>query len=411
MALRLSSRAQRRQPSPIRELIPLMRRPGVISFGGGYPNPETFAFKALTVDLVWGQSLTLAGERLGAATQYSATEGLPALRALLAGWHEHLTGVAPPAPPMVLTGSQEGLYLVADVLLDEGDEVIVGEPTYPGALAAFRSFTERFTAIPLDGDGMRTDLLEALLQARVDAGERLPALIYLIPNGDNPSGTTLSAERRAHLAALAQRFEVPVLEDDPYLLLSLDGETRLPTIQSMAPEWVIRLDSFSKILSPGLRIGYASGPSEVMRAMTLHKQASTLQSSSFTQAILQAIFEEVGFTELEARVGRSMAVYRRNRDAMVEAARRLLPAEVRFTPPAAGMFLWLELPEGYLADRMIREDLDELPVITVPGGAFSTGGGLRHCVRASFSLADQASIEEGMRRLAAMIERERLRQG
>lgn len=403
MPFSLSSRAARRQPSPIRELIPLMRRPGVISFGGGYPNPETFAFSGLQVQLIGGQSLELSGARLGAATQYAATEGIPELREKMAAWHKHLHGAPPPGLPLVLTGSQEGLYLAADVLLDEGDEVIVGEPTYSGALAAFRSFTEHFSAVSVDDEGMVISEIEALIAARKLENSPLPKMIYVIPNGDNPSGTTLSLARREQLAALAKREDLLVLEDDPYALLALDGQMRLPTLQSMAPEHVLRLDSFSKILSPGLRIGYATGPEGIMRAMVLHKQASTLQSSSFTQAILLALFETVGFAALEAQIEASMGVYRRNRAAMLAAAKRLLPPEVRYNQPKSGMFLWMLLPDGVDAAAMIREHLDQFPVIVVPGGAFSTQGGLKNALRLSFSLIDEASADEGMRRLGAMI--------
>ncbi|MBM4319302.1 MAG: PLP-dependent aminotransferase family protein [Deltaproteobacteria bacterium] len=410
---RWSTRALRRTPSPIRELMPLLSLEGMISLGGGYPNPETFAFRQVRVELKQpdggegGASLLLEGPELLQASQYGATEGLPALLEQLRGWQRFKDGVELDRNQLLLlNGSQEGLYIAADLLLDEGDEVVVDEPTYPGALAAFRSFTDRFLAIALDGEGMCTDELSRLLERRRERGEPLPRFVYTIPNGHNPAGVTLSEPRRHALAELARRYDLLLLEDDPYQLLDLDGGERLPTLQRLAPERVLRLDSFSKILCPGLRLGYATGPAELVRAMVLHKQASNLHTSSFAQALLQAYFRAEGNTGLLQRVQASVALYRRSRDAMVAAAHRHLPPEIRFQVPRAGMFLWFALPAGCDAGRMVQQDARELGVLLVPGGAFSAQGGCRNALRASYSMVDPPRIEEGMRRFAEMIRRE-----
>ncbi|MDY0061823.1 MAG: PLP-dependent aminotransferase family protein [Myxococcota bacterium] len=404
----LSSRARRRRPSPIRELMPYLGLPDMISLGGGYPNPQTFVFEEVSLRLAGEQeSFALGGPALARATQYGPTEALPALRERIRGWQRHKDGVELADDELILlNGSQEGLYLAADVLFDEADELIVDEPTYPGALAAFRSFTDRFSAIPLDGQGMRTDLLEELLAGRVRRHEPLPRAIYTIPSGHNPAGVTLTEPRRRHLAELAQRYGVLVLEDDPYQLLLLDPGPRLPTLQRLAPGHVLRFDSFSKILCPGLRLGYASGPAELIRAFALHKQASNLHTSTFVQAILDAYFAREGYAGLLQRVQGNVGLYRRNRDTMVAAARELLPAEVRFEVPAAGMFLWFELPPACDCARMISQDARELGVVLVPGSAFSTQGGLGNCMRASYSLVDPPQIAEGLARFAEMIRRE-----
>lgn len=417
VTLHWSSRARRRKPSPIRELIPYLSLEGMISLGGGYPNPATFAFRRVEVELQRpgaagepGPTLLLEGPELREATQYGATEGLPALLEQLRGWQRFKDGVElEPNGLVLLNGSQEGLYIVADLLLEPDDEVVVGEPTYPGALAAFRSFTDRFLAVPLDGEGLQTDVLARRLAEREERGEPLPRLVYVIPNGDNPAGVTLSEARRRALAELAIRHDLLLLEDDPYQLLELDGGERLTTLQRLAPGHVLRLDSFSKILCPGLRLGYASGPPALIRAMVLHKQASNLHTSSFAQALLLAYFRAEGYEGLLRRVEATLGLYRRNRDAMVEAARRYLPPEVRFQVPRAGMFIWFDLPEGCDAARMVQQDARELGVLLVPGGAFSTQHGCRSALRASFSMVDPARIEEGIKRFAEMIRRERSR--
>ena len=408
---RLSSRALRRTPSPIRELMPFLRQEGMISFGGGYPNPDTFAFDSMTVRLTHdGPDVEIAGQDMVNASQYSATEGLPALREQLRRWLRAKNGLEIPEECMtVVNGNQEGIYLSGDILLDEGDEAVVSEPTYPGAVAAFRSFSEGLLAIPVDAEGLRVDLLGEILDARAAKGEPLPRLIYVIPNGDNPAGTTMSMPRREALVALAVCYDIPIIEDDPYELVRLHDDPPLPCLYSLAPSHVLRLDSLSKILCPGLRLGCVSGPPQLIRAMILHKQASNLHTSSFAQAILIGYLRADGPEGLLARVTRNIELYRANRDALVEAAQRILPDDVTLDIPDAGLFLWINLPEGFDGKRMVAEDCADLKVLLVPGEAFSTCGGLRNALRASFSLLDPQTMEEGVRRLAEMIRRERER--
>ena len=408
---RLSSRALRRSPSPIRELMPYLRQEGMISFGGGYPNPETFAFESMRVRLTRdGGEVTISGADMVAASQYGATEGLPALRAELRRWLFVKNGVEVPEAGMtVVNGNQEGIYLAGDVLLDEGDEAVVTEPTYPGALAAFRSFSEGLLAIPIDAEGIRTKILAEALAEREREGRPLPKLIYAIPNGDNPAGTTLSLSRRKALVALAVRYDIPIVEDDPYELIRLHDHPPLPCLYALAPSHVLRLDSLSKILCPGLRLGCVSGPPQLVRALNLHKQASNLHTSTFAQAVLLAYLRQDGPEGLLARVATNVALYRRNRDAFVEAATRILPDDVVLDVPEAGLFLWITLPEGFDGQRMVDQDCADLGVLLVPGAAFSTCGGLRNALRASFSMIDPRTMETGVRRLAEMIRRERER--
>lgn len=400
-------------PSPIRKLAPLMRMPGMISLGGGYPNPSTFAFESLSVGFPAGRSLELSGADLIAACQYGPTDCHPALKPLLLAWHQAKDGVALGEGALqVLNGSQEGLHILGYLLLDPGDSVAISEPAYPGALAAFRAFTDSFVPVPIDEHGTVTVELERTLEGIQSTGGRMPKFVYEVPNGHNPAGVSLSLERRKHLLSIARRFDLLVVEDDPYQLVQLEDRAPIPTLQSLDDDGrVVRLDSFSKIFAPGLRVGYASGPAELIRGFELYKQGTNLHTSSMTQALLAGFLQLHTPEQFRALVRANCVVYRENRDAMVEAARKYLPAGVRFNVPNEGMFVWFVLPEGFDAQRMVETDGTELGVLLVPGPAFSTTGGLKNGMRASFSMVTPDALREGMKRFGVMIEREARRVG
>jgi DNA-binding transcriptional MocR family regulator len=243
--------------------------------------------------------------------------------------------------------------------------------------------------------------------AELKAGKKkLPKFVYVVPNGHNPGGVALSMERRKHLVALAEEHDLLVLEDDPYQLVRLDGSQPPATLQSMAPQRVVRLDSFSKIFTPGLRVGYATGPAEIIRQFVLFKQSSNLHTSALAQALLDKFMRTAGYDGFRAEIRKNCEFYRGNRDVMVAAARESLPKDVKFNVPNEGMFIWFELPARCNAKRMIDEDTRKELVIAVPGGAFSTRGGCQNCLRASYSLVTPDQIREGMRRLGRMIEKE-----
>jgi len=404
---RLAQRARGKAPSPIRELVPLMKLPGMISLGGGYPNPETFVFARIEVGFKQGTKVVLEGKELIGASQYGPSDGQPELKQTLLDWHRRKDGVALESNQLVvLNGSQEGLFIMPYLFLDEDDTVVVSEPDYPGALNAFASFCKHTLSVPLDAQGMDTAALGTLLAGRKAAGERMPKFIYCVPNGHNPGGVALSVDRRKELVRLAEEYDVLVLEDDPYQLVRLDGSEPPPTMQSMAPHRVIRLDSFSKIFTPGLRVGYVTGPADVVRQFELFKQSSNLHTSALAQALLDKFMRAAGYDGFRAEIRRNCELYRNNRDTMVAAAREQLPEDVRFNVPTEGMFIWFELPKECDAKRMIEADTRQELVIAVPGGAFSTVGGCRNCLRASFSLVTPDEIREGMRRLGRMVERE-----
>ncbi|MDZ4163569.1 MAG: PLP-dependent aminotransferase family protein [Smithellaceae bacterium] len=398
-------------PSPIRKLLPLMRLPGMISLGGGYPNPESFAFSSLTLSFKSGKAFSLQNKLLELACQYGPTDVHADLRPHLIHWHAAKDGVElKPDQIQVLNGAQEGLHIMAYLFLDEGDAVVVSEPVYPGALGAFRAFSREFIPVPVDSAGMNTHELESSLEAREKSGKPRPKFIYEVPNGHNPAGVSLSLARRRHLLALASRFNLLILEDDPYQLLSLEEGEHLPSLQALDGEKrVIRLDSFSKIFAPGLRLGYASGPPEIISYFQLYKQGLNLHTSAMAQALLAGFLENHGYEEFRGLIRANCRGYRDRRDAMVAAARRRLPGQVKFHVPSEGLFIWFELPAGYDALRMMEQDGVDLGVLLVPGGAFSTRGGLKNCMRASFSMIPPEAIDEGMARFAVMIEREEAR--
>jgi DNA-binding transcriptional MocR family regulator len=392
--------------------MPYLSIPGMVSLGGGYPNPRTFAFEEFVITFKSGKRSVVSNSNVGTASQYGPTAAHKGLGSLLLEWHEHKDDTQiNPDQLVVLNGSQEGLFIASYLFLDSTDSVVLAEPAYPGATAAIASFCRSFNTVPLDADGMVTTALEALLQAKADRNERQPKFIYTVPSGHNPGGVTLSLERRRHLLELARRFDLLILEDDPYQLVQLEKEPLLPTLQALegTPERVIRLDSFSKIFAPGLRIGYVSGREEIMREFILFKQSANLHTSMLVQELLRAYFKTHGFDMFREEIERNCDLYRENRDAMLQAASTFLPDDVSYNVPKQGMFMWFKLPSAFDAERMIMIDAENLKVLLVPGSAFSLSGGLKNCVRASFSLVDPDEIHEGMRRFGEMLARERKR--
>jgi 2-aminoadipate transaminase len=409
----LARRVQGMQPSPIRKLVPIMRKPGMISLGGGYPNAQTFAFKSVDVVFKSGRQFTIRDKAIDLACQYGPTDASADLKPHIIRWHADKDGVALKGEQIqMLTGAQEGLHIMAYLFLDEEDSVILSEPAYAGALGAFRAFTTRFIAVPLDEQGMIATELDKILAQLKSAGKRLPKFIYDVPNGHNPAGVSLSLDRRRQLLQIASRYDLLILEDDPYQLIQFEDLEPLPTLQSMDREGrVVRLDSFSKIFAPGLRLGYASGPAEIIGYFQLYKQGLSLHTSAMDQALLAGFLANHSHEEFRALIRDNMDIYRRNRDALLAAARNCLPADIRYNVPPAGMFIWFEMPAGFDAERMVETDGVELGILLVPGCGFSMTGRLKNYMRASFSMIAPEQIEESMIRFASMIERERKRLG
>jgi len=408
---RLAERARGKAPSAIRELHKFMKIEGMISLGGGYPNPDTFVFDSVKIQFKDGREISINGEELTTASQYGPSDANANLKKELQGWQKFKDGVTLSDDQIVvLNGCQEGLFIMPYLFANHDDRIVLSEPIYPGTLSAFRSFTNNFIAIPLDAHGMQTGILEQKLKQIEKTGEPLPKFIYEIPNGHNPGGVALSLERRKHMLELANAYDLLILEDDPYQLLKLDTSPQLPTLQSLDTHGrVIRLDSFSKIFAPGLRIGYVSGPAEVMRQFVLFKQSANLHTSTFIQVILLRYLQAAGYENFRGLIRKNCQSYRVNRDAMVVAAKKYLPSSVRYNIPGEGMFIWFELPETCDARRMIDEQSSQAKVLLVPGDAFSSQNGCRSNVRASFSMVSPEEIDEGMRRFGGMLKNEMAR--
>lgn len=405
---KLAQRAADKKPSPIRELIKYMKIPGMISLGGGYPNPETFVFDSISIKFKGDQEITIQGRDIEVASQYGPSDAHAKLKGEIIRWQAFKDDVTlDESQIVILNGSQEGLFIAAYLFLESDDSIVVSEPTYPGALSAFKSFTKNFVPIPLDANGMNTKILEMTLVKLKKENRRLPKLIYIIPNGHNPGGVSISFERRQHLIELANEYDLFILEDDPYQLLQLGESERSTTLQRLDSSGrVIRLDSFSKIFAPGLRIGYASGDSEIIRQFVLFKQSCNLHTSTFIQEILYQYLHNFGLQNFLDHIQKNCVLYRTNRDAMINAAQKYLPPEVEYNVPEQGMFIWFILPEEIDARVLIDKYCEKYQVLLVPGISFSTIEGNTNCMRASYSLVSPQQIDEGMKRFGDMIRSE-----
>jgi 2-aminoadipate transaminase len=383
----LAARAAKMNPSVIREILKVTEKPGIISLAGGLPSPKTFpvqefAQACATVLAHDGQS----------ALQYAASEGYPALREAVARW---LPWDVDPAQVLITTGSQQGLDLVAKVLVDTGSRVLVETPTYLGALQAFTPMEPNIVSVASDDEG---PLLEDFA-AQAGNGADLARFMYLLPNFQNPTGRTMSEARRAALSAKAAELGIPLVEDNPYGDLWFDQPPPQP-LTARNPEGCIYLGSFSKVLAPGLRLGYVVAPKAIYPKLLQAKQAADLHTPSFNQRIVAEVLKD-GF--LERHVPTIRALYKQQRDAMLAAlAREMAGLGVTWNSPAGGMFLWLRLPEGVNAIELLPKAV-ERNVAFVPGAAFYADHGDTRTLRLSFVTASAAQIDTGIAALAAAI--------
>jgi 2-aminoadipate transaminase len=386
MAWTLAQRTAGMNPSVIREILKLTERPGVISFAGGLPSPATFPVEALrdACERVLGDA---AGAR--AALQYAASEGFGPLREWVAHELRRQGMTVAPAQVLITTGSQQGLDLVAKVLIDAGSKVLVESPTYLGALQAVAPMQPRFASIAGDDDG---PLVEAL-----DAGARDARCFYLLPNFQNPTGRTISEARRGALVVRAAALGLPLVEDNPYGDLWFDAPPP-PSLAGRASENALYLGSFSKVLAPGLRLGYLVAPPALMPKLLQAKQAADLHTPSFNQRL---VHEVIAGGLLERHVPTIRALYRAQRDAMLAALEHHMPQGVRWNRPAGGMFLWLQLPGGLDASELLPEAVAR-GVAYVPGAPFYAAGGAAGTLRLSFVTASAGQFEAGNAALGAL---------
>ncbi len=379
---RYARRVQRIKGSAIRELLKLTEMPGAISLAGGLPAAEIFPLEQILA--ATQRILAQQGQQ---ALQYGATEGYTPLRDLLA---QRMTveGVKVTRENILITsGSQQGLDLLGKLLVNPGEPWLVESPTYMGALQAFNPYGPEYVAVRSDHEGIVISELEVALQ-------RHPGGMYVLPSFQNPSGVTFTLERRQQLIELAGRYNVPVIEDDPYSELRFEGEP-LQIYQGN----VILLNTFSKVLTPGLRVAWIVAPAEVIRKLTLIKQGADLHTATLNQMIAYELTRE-GFLEEHVPVIR--ALYRERRDAMLAALEEYFPDTIIWTRPQGGLFLWVTLPEGLDAAQLLGDAL-EYRIAFVPGAAFHANGGGTNTMRLSFSNVNAEQIEEGMRRLGKLL--------
>jgi 2-aminoadipate transaminase len=380
--------------SAMRDLMAVTVRPEVISLAGGLPDTSTFPAGTFAA-----QMTRIAQKSTAEALQYGPTEGFAeTVDCILEVMGAE--GMLPdPDDVIVTTGGQQAIDLICKTLVDPGDVVICEAPTYPGAVPVFCSYQAETIQIDCDEDGMRIEELEAVL-ARLDGEGKRPKFVYSVPSFQNPAGVTMSLERRQRLVELARQRELLVVEDSPYGLLRFSGEPLPPLYQLDGGDFVIYVGTFSKILSPGIRLGWAVAPPPVMEKIVLGKQASDLCSSTLTQHFVREYFGEGRWREYIAEL---IEIYRGRRDTMVEALREHFPAQATWTEPEGGLFIWATLPEyidtSDLLAKALRED-----VAFVPGqAAYVDESRGRSSMRLNFSGVGDEEIREGVRRIGKTI--------
>jgi 2-aminoadipate transaminase len=391
MTPRFAARMARVEPNAIGELLALGADPSIISFGGGYPDPTLFPAEEL--EAVFSEIIRAPG---GLAMQYAPSDGLPRLREQVA---ELMTADGTPCGAedvLILQGSQQGLDFAAKMMVNPGDVIVTEDPTFLGARIAFDPSEPAYAAIPMDGEGMRMDLLEEALRLTP-----LAKMIYTIPEFQNPTGVTLSLERRKRLIELANAHDLIVLEDTPYRQIRFEG-AHLPTLKSMDTEGrVIHLGSFSKVLVPGLRVGWAVASRPLLDKLKLLKVAADTQTSTLNMAAASLFLDRYDLSE---HVAKLRAAYRRKKDAMLDAMRRHFPQEVSATDPDGGLFTWATFPEGFDATAFMRDvALPEARVAYVPGASFFPVTERPNFARFNYSAQSEARIEEGIAALGAAL--------
>jgi 2-aminoadipate transaminase len=378
--------------SAMRDLMALTERDDVISLAGGMPDTSTFPPDSYAS--IMG---TVAAQSCARALQYSPTEGLALVKRCILEVMRAEAMDVDPDELLVTTGGQQVIDLVCKTLVDPGDVVVTEAPTYPGAVPTFCAYQADVVQVMMDRDGMRVEELEQTLDELERSGRR-PKFIYTVPNFHNPAGVTMSLERRERLVQIAGERELLVLEDNPYGLLRYEG-TPLPTLHSLDDEFIIYASTFSKILSPGVRLGWACAPAPVLSKMNIGKQSSDLCSSSISQYFVSAYFDSGPWQDY---VHSLIEIYRRRRDVMLDSLAEHFPREAEWTHPEGGLFIWATLPDYIDTTDLLARALEE-HVAFVPGRAAFVDGRGGSSMRLNFSGADEDEIREGVRRIGEVV--------
>lgn len=385
-----ATRMEQMKASEIREILKITQRPEIISFAGGLPAPEVFPIEEMK-----RVNALVLDETGGEALQYSTTEGHDPLRRQIAGRMNARVKTHVTADNiLVTTGSQQALDFCGKLFLNEGDAVLCESPTYLAAISAFRAYQPKLLGVPTDEDGMLPDALESMIQATPRV-----KFIYVIPDFQNPTGRTWSLARRRALMDIADRYEIPVVEDNPYGELRFEGEV-LPSVKSMDTKGlVVYVSTFSKTFCPGLRVGWLAAEKPLHEKFVLIKQGADLHTSSISQREISRYLEMYDY---DANIARITGVYRKRRDAMLSAIREHFPADVHHTHPQGGLFLWVTLPLHVNAVELLKQSLSRC-VAFVPGDSFFPDTKVTNTMRLNYSNMPEDRITEGIKRLAAAI--------
>jgi 2-aminoadipate transaminase len=393
---RFAQRTQRMKGSAIRELLKFTEDPEVISFAGGMPAPEAFPIKEFTA--ACNRVLETQSSQ---ALQYGSTDGYLPLRDMIAKQSKRYGIEVTPENILITSGSQQALDLLGKIFINPGDHVVVENPTYVGALQALNAYGAEYIPVPTDDEGMITSELENSLRSS-------PKFIYVLPNFQNPTGVTLSFERRLQLIELSEKYGVPIIEDDPYGQLRFEGEN-LPAIEVLDSQTraqgacysgnVIYTSTFSKTLSPGIRLAWVIAPPEVIQKLIMAKQGTDLHTATFNQMIAYEVGKD-GFINEHVKYIRK--IYKERRDVMLETLEEHMPEGVKWTHPQGGLFLWITLPEFIDSRELLTEAL-KFKVAFVPGSSFFPDGSHPNTMRLNFSYANTDKINEGIGRLANAI--------
>ena len=390
MAVRFADRMGKVEGSAIRELLKLTARPEVISFAGGMPAPELFP-----VEEMKKVSVAVLEEQGKVALQYTTTEGYLPLREKIAQrMNKTLNTNVKPDDILITSGSQQGLDFSGKTFLDKGDVVLCESPSYMGALNAMKAYEPEFIEIATDNDGMKMEELEKVL-ATTDRVK----MIYVIPDFQNPSGRTWPMERRLKFMEIINKYEIPVIEDNPYGELRYEGEF-LPSLKSFDKEgYVVYLGTFSKILCPGYRLGWTCAYQNILKKFIFVKQVADLQASSISQI---EVSKFIDLYNLDNHVKKINEVYARRRDLMLDCMEKEFPEGVSFTHPHGGLFTWVKLPEKLNAQDLMKKCLEN-KVAYVPGGFFFPEGNKENYFRLNYSSSKEEKIVEGIKRLGDVL--------
>ncbi len=396
MDFRFSDSLRNMKPSEIRELLKYASTKGFISFGGGMPNPASFPMEDLRK--IMEDVLSDYGSL---ALQYGNTVGLNDLRTEIKRLVKETENISSSESEIIVTsGSQQGLYELAKIFVNPGDTVITEEPTYIGAISAFDANLAEMHSIPIDDNGIKTDLVEAEVKKLISQNKK-PKFIYIIPTFQNPTGITLSLERRKHLVEISSRYEIPLVEDNPYGELRYSGK-KIASLRSLDPSGqVIYMGTFSKVMCPGLRMGYTIGPEDFIAKANLLKQALDLSSSTFSQYVAWLYLKR---DIIKKQIPKTIELYRKKRDTMLTALEQHFPEGSTWSKPDGGMFLWASVDKKINTTDMLKDAVRE-GVAYVSGNAFSPARVQGNSMRLNFTFSGENEILTGIERLAGLIEK------